>query len=46
MMALRFNIKMLIVKECHGFLDVGFNELLNVVTEPFPEGTKVPMNTY
>jgi hypothetical protein len=46
MVALRFNIKMLIVKACHGFSDAGFNELLDVLAEPFPEGNKLPMNTY
>jgi hypothetical protein len=46
MTALRFNLKLLIVKARHGFSVIGFNDMLDVLNEAFPEGNKVPMNTY
>jgi hypothetical protein len=46
MMALRFNLKLLILKSLHGFSDTGFNELLDVLAKAFPEGNKVKVNTY
>jgi hypothetical protein len=46
MTTLRFNLKLLIVKARYGFSVIGFNEMLNVLNEAFPEGNKVPVNTY
>jgi len=43
---LRFNLKMLMMKARHGWSDTSFNELLETLADNFPEGNKVPANTY
>jgi hypothetical protein len=34
------------LKACHGFSDTGFNELLQLLADTYPEDNKVPANTY
>jgi hypothetical protein len=34
------------LKARHGFSDTGFNELLQLLANTYPEGNKVPANTY
>jgi hypothetical protein len=34
------------LKACHGFFDNGFNELLQLLADTYPEDNKVPANTY
>lgn len=46
MTSLHFNLKLLTVEDRHGFSDTGFNEMLYVLVEAFPEGNKVPVYTY
>jgi hypothetical protein len=43
---LRFNLHMLMMKARHGWSDTSFNELLSYLADNFPEGNKVPPNTY
>jgi len=43
---LRFNLQVLTMKARHGWSDTSFNDLLWVLAEHFPEGNKVPANTY
>jgi hypothetical protein len=44
--ALRFNLQMLMLKARHGWSDTSFNELLEKPVDTYPEGNKVPANTY
>ena len=43
---LRFNLQMLILKARHGWSDTSFNDLLESLADSYPEGNKVPANTY
>jgi hypothetical protein len=45
-MVLRFNLQMLMLKARHGWSDTRFNDLLRILTDTYPEGYKVPANTY
>ena len=44
--ALHFNLQLLMLKACHGWSDTSFNDLLRILADTFPEGNKVPANTY
>ena len=44
--ALRFNLQMLMLKARHGLSDTSFNDLLRILADTYPEGNKVPANTY
>jgi hypothetical protein len=44
--ALHFNLQLLICKVCHGWTDTSFNDLLFILGDTYPEGNKVPINTY
>ena len=44
--ALHFNLQMLMVKAHHGWSDSSFNDLLCILADTYPEGNKVPPNTY
>jgi hypothetical protein len=44
--ALRFNLQLLMLKACHGWSDTSFNNLLCMLAYTYPEGNKVPANTY
>ena len=43
---LRFNLQMLMLKARHGWSDTSFNDLLERLADSYPEGNKVPANTY
>ena len=43
---LRFNLQMLMLKARHGWSDTSFNDLLERLADSYPEGNKVPINTY
>ena len=43
---LRFNLQMLMLKTRHGWSDTSFNDLLRILADTYPEGNKVPANTY
>ena len=43
---LRFNLQMLMLKARHGWSDTSFNDLLRILADTYPEGNKVPANTY
>ena len=45
-MALRFNLQMLMLKARHGWFDTSFNNLLRILADTYPEGNKMPTNTY
>jgi hypothetical protein len=44
--ALHFNLQLLTCKACHGWTDTSFNDLLRILGDTYPEGNKVPVNTY
>jgi hypothetical protein len=44
--ALHFNHQLLQLKSRHGWSDTSFNDLLRVLADTYPEGNKVPANTY
>ena len=44
--ALRFNLQLLQLKSRHGWSDTRFNDLLHMLADTFPEGNKMPANTY
>jgi hypothetical protein len=44
--ALCFNLQMLMLKARHGWSDTSFNDLLCILVDTYPEGKKVPTNTY
>jgi hypothetical protein len=44
--ALRFNLQLLMCKALHGWTDTSFNDLLRILGDTYPEGNKVPTNTY
>jgi hypothetical protein len=44
--ALRFNLEMLMLKAHHGWSDTSFNDPLRVLADTYPEGNKVPANSY
>ena len=44
--ALCFNLQLLQLKSRHGWSDTSFNDLLNMLADTYPEGNKVPANTY
>jgi hypothetical protein len=44
--ALRFNLQLLMCKAHHGWTDTSFNDLLRILGDTYPEGNKVPANTY
>ena len=37
---------MLMLKARHGWSDTNFNDLLRILADTYPEGNKVPANTY
>jgi hypothetical protein len=37
---------MVMVKACHGWSNTSFNDLLRILADTYPEGNKVPANTY
>jgi hypothetical protein len=37
---------MLMLKAHHGWSDTSFNDLLHILADTYPEGNKVPANTY
>ena len=37
---------MLMLKAHHGWSDTSFNDLLRILADTYPEGNKVPTNTY
>jgi hypothetical protein len=37
---------MLMLKTRHGWFDTSFNDLLRILANMYPEGNKVPANTY
>jgi predicted RNA-binding Zn-ribbon protein involved in translation (DUF1610 family) len=45
-MVLHFNLQMLMLKAHHGWSDTSFNELLEKLANTYPDGDKVPVNTY
>jgi hypothetical protein len=45
-MALRFNLQMLMLKARHCWSDTSFNDLIRILANTYPEGNKVPVNTY
>ena len=44
--ALRFNLQMHMLKARHGWSNTSFNDVLCIFAETYPEGNKVPANTY
>jgi hypothetical protein len=44
--ALHFNLQLLMLKAHHGWTDTSFNDLLRILGDTYPEGNKVPANTY
>ena len=44
--ALCFNLQLLQLKSRHGWSDTSFNDLLRMLVDTYPEGNKVPANTY
>ena len=44
--ALHFNLQLLQLKSRHGWSDTRFNDLLHMLADTFPEGNKMPANTY
>ena len=44
--ALRFNLQLLMLKSRHGWSDTSFNNLLRMLANTYPEGNKLPANTY
>ena len=44
--ALRLNLQMLMLKAHHGWSHTSFNDLLCILADTYPEGNKVPANTY
>jgi hypothetical protein len=44
--ALCFNLQLLMLKAYHGWTDTSFNDLLRILGDMYPEGNKVPANTY
>ena len=44
--ALCFNLQLLMLKSRHGWSDTRFNDLLRMLADTYPEGNKVPANTY
>ena len=45
-MALHFNLQLLMLKSHHGWSVTSFNDLLRILANIYPEGNKVPTNTY
>jgi hypothetical protein len=45
-MALLFNLQLLMMKAHRGWSDTSFNDLLHILADTYPEGNKVPANTY
>ena len=45
-MALHFNLQLLMLKSHHGWSVTSFNDLLRILANTYPEGNKVPANTY
>ena len=45
-MTLCFNLQMLMLKARHGWSNTSFNDLLCIFADTYPEGNKVPANTY
>jgi hypothetical protein len=45
-MALCFNLQMLKLKANHGWSNTSFNDMLCILASTYPEGNKVPANTY
>jgi hypothetical protein len=43
---LRFDLQMLMLKDRHGWTDTSFNDLMSVLGDTYPDGNKVPANTY
>ena len=41
-----FNLQLLPLKSRHGLSDTSFNNLLSMLGDTYPEGNKVPTNTY
>ena len=44
--ALCFNLHLLMLKSHHGWSVTSFNDLLRILANIYPEGNKVPANTY
>jgi hypothetical protein len=44
--ALCFNLQLMMMKSHHGWSDTSFNNLLRMLADTYPEGSKVPSNTY
>jgi len=44
--ALRLNLQLMMLKSRHGWSDTSFNDLLRILADAYPEGNKVPANTY
>ena len=45
-MVMCFNLQMLMLKARHGWSDTSFNDRLPILADTYPEGNKVPTNTY
>jgi hypothetical protein len=44
--ALNFNVQLLMRKARHGFFDIGFNKLVQILADTYLEGNKVLANIY